>query len=643
MAAYSLPFDARCDLHLSILEAPFRPHRAVQQAVRRELRTASLARYPLTASTEQKGLRAQIAEYLHLQAAWAPDEHILLTNGSDNALKLIAEYVGGEADVLVPWPTYPHMVKFLQDSGALTKLPIKMSSAAPGDNSLALQVAKALGARNHRAVYICSPNLPLGYRVAPDDVRRLASLFPQTIFIVDQAYAEFAAEDDGKAMAKCACDAANGNVVLVRTFSKAFALASLRIGYLVASKDLRTCLSRRWNEKNVTSIAVAAASASLRQLPYYCAQWKEVRRTKSRFGHSIESALTDQHPDSIYGYEYAVGNWVLLSSRDPAALTERFASEFGIEVRNKHDDVPCAVRVAVGTPQQMQRVARAVRMINLHQTMYDGTVVVDLDDTLRAGSRVGGAPLPGAIEFVRRHCERLVVCSNNAAYTPEEIVRDLHAVGFPIELSASHLCTPVSCAAQIARCGRAFVSRPLVVAANIHLVDFILAGSQPAYEPEEYTCAFLLTASTSRLDDRVMLALSFLARARRPIFYSYNEQWIPFANAADASAKPEHFPSDCHSLALPEVGWLVNFLVHHAGGDRRRMIPLGKPSTRMLRAHRKHSINKAPIAAVVGDRVSSDGALARSLRVPFVHVGGDKGTAKRDDFTLRVDSLEELL
>lgn len=654
-ARYALPFDDRCDLHLSILEAPFRPHPAVRKAIRDVLAKEPLSRYPLTDSAPQKKLRRQIADYLALPRDIAPDDHILLTNGSDNALRLIVEqFVHGHRDVLVPWPTYPHMVKFLRGM-KIKKLTVSYFPDRPEEpNGVALKLARELGGKtDYSMVYICSPNLPFGYRVSAEDINQLASLSPSTLFLVDQAYEEFASDyvTDGADMAKFACAAKGENIVVVRSFSKAFALASLRIGYMVAHRRFLERVRSLWNEKNVISLAVAAASASLEHLDYYRARWTIVCETKRYFHHALKGAYSggalDGHLDyEIVGSSSYFGNWILLYARRPDLAVERLAS-LGIEARNKHDDVPHAIRIAVGTHAQMKRVVHAVKLINLHYLMTKergGSILIDLDNTLREGSRAGGRPLSGAVNFVERHVARVVVCSNNAAYTPREIVDDLREAGFSRELSVEQICTPLTRAAQIAQCGRAFAACPLVIAARDELAQFVIPSydSDYDYAVGDYTCAFLLTANADRIGAHEMLALSVLARQHRPIFYSYDEQCCPLESAADWEHDHEIVAGLMRVLAVPEVGTVVDFLVNHAGGDRRMMVPLGKPNAKMALKHVKVNGFAREPAVMIGDSAKSDGGLARALKVPFVHFGGDQASAN-DDFTLCVSSLEELL
>jgi histidinol-phosphate aminotransferase len=112
-------------------------------------------------------------------------------------------------------------------------------------------------------VYLCNPNNPTGTYVATEDVRRFVAGLPQSVLVVvDEAYFEFVERSDYRSMVKEAAEAPN--LVVMRTFSKIYGLAGLRIGYLVGHPEVLAGLRRTQLPFTVTTLAQHAAVEALR-------------------------------------------------------------------------------------------------------------------------------------------------------------------------------------------------------------------------------------------------------------------------------------------------------------------------------------------------------------------------------------------
>ncbi|MBM4320583.1 MAG: histidinol-phosphate aminotransferase family protein, partial [Deltaproteobacteria bacterium] len=156
------------------------------------------------------------------------EEQILVTNGSDDALDLICKtYLDAGERVLLPYPTYTH---FLVHAGARGVYfdPVTYDDPFCGQPE---RLINALTGRT-KLVYLVNPNNPTGVLFHPEEIAHLLQQAPRTLFVVDEAYYEF-----------CGVTAAQmvdhfPNLVVTRTFSKSFGIAGLRVGYVLAHREV---------------------------------------------------------------------------------------------------------------------------------------------------------------------------------------------------------------------------------------------------------------------------------------------------------------------------------------------------------------------------------------------------------------------
>ena len=107
-----------------------------------------------------------------------------------------------------------------------------------------------------------NPNNPTGKIIEIENIERIVKTFPDVLFIVDEAYYEFAKKSC------CHLVFSNKNLIVTRTFSKAFGLASVRLGYVIAHPDLLNNLNKVRNGKSVNSLAQLCGIAALNDLDY---------------------------------------------------------------------------------------------------------------------------------------------------------------------------------------------------------------------------------------------------------------------------------------------------------------------------------------------------------------------------------------
>ncbi len=239
------------------------PSTKVYQALKEYLETANgLNWYPPLFSND---LREKLALYVGSEK-----DNILVTNGSDDSLELIMKTFLDPGDSLVTqYPTYQHALLFARSRGANIVKVVYPDVFEADHKKLIAAIDKST-----KLVYIVNPNNPTGAFLGKQELEEVVNAAPNALVLVDEAYYEFCGESAVPLVQKYE------NVIVTRSFSKAFALAGMRIGYLVASSGIVRQLTRIFNPKSVNTLAQVAASATLDDLGYYDSYVKEVNLAK---------------------------------------------------------------------------------------------------------------------------------------------------------------------------------------------------------------------------------------------------------------------------------------------------------------------------------------------------------------------------
>jgi len=233
---------------LSSNENPYPPLPAVLEVVARSAQ--AMNRYP---DMMARGLTAAIAAHLDV-----PVEHVATGTGSVGVLGQIVTATSGVGDeVVYPWRSfeaYPIVVALSGARGVAVPLTADARHDLPA-------MADAVTDRT-RLVLVCTPNNPTGPVVHADELEALLDRVPRDcLVVIDEAYTEFVR--DPQAPDALALHRTRPNVVVLRTFSKAYGLAGLRVGYAVAHPAVAQALRKTAVPFGVSTIAQDAAVASL--------------------------------------------------------------------------------------------------------------------------------------------------------------------------------------------------------------------------------------------------------------------------------------------------------------------------------------------------------------------------------------------
>ncbi len=224
------------------------------ESVRIAVQSASLDRYP---DRECRLLRNELARRYNVDA-----QRLLIGNGCSELIHLIATALLSAGDsVLIVGPTFAEYERASRIAGgAIVHVDSDPESefAVPVD-----KIEEALDYHEYAAVWICNPNNPTGQSIASSRIEDWMMQYPQTMFIIDESYIEFA-EQTNSLIGRDA-----ENLVVLRSMTKAYSLAGVRLGFAwLSSTLLQTVVERRvpWT---VSSVAQAAGIAVLRDPGHY--------------------------------------------------------------------------------------------------------------------------------------------------------------------------------------------------------------------------------------------------------------------------------------------------------------------------------------------------------------------------------------
>ena len=319
-------------IKLNTNENPYPPSpKAI--AVLQNINSDSLRRYPDPFACE---FCQAVSDVLDVPADW-----VIVGNGSDDVLNILIRACaeGSDRKVVYPMPTYV----LYRTLSAMQ--PAEIVEIAYGEN-FQLPIAE-LAAANGAVTFIASPNSPSGHSVPLDDLRKLAQQV-SGILAIDEAYVDFAEFSALPLVQEF------DNVIVLRTLSKGYSLAGLRLGFGVANPKLLTGLFKVKDSSNIDAIAIAVGTAAMRDQDYKntCAEKIKISRTKLSLDlKSLGFIVLESH-----------GNFVLATS--PQGNAEELylkLKEAGILVRYfNQTGLADKLRITVGNDEQNQDLIKAL-------------------------------------------------------------------------------------------------------------------------------------------------------------------------------------------------------------------------------------------------------------------------------------------
>ena len=291
----------------------------------------SFYRYERYPDITAKLLKNKLSDYVSL-----PVDFIEVYNGSDDALKdIITVFVDRETHVLSYQPSYTQVNTFITTN---TENYMKVNIKNPlGEHEYDFNYCKVAN-----VFYLVNPNNPTGKLLAVEEIEKLLKTYPDTLFIVDEAYYEFAKQSCSHLVVS------HKNLIVTRTFSKAFGLASVRLGYCMGHPDTLSHLRKIRNGKAINSLAQLCGVAALDDLDYLDSRIDEMNDAKKFF--------VDNLPHEYYAVDSQT-NFVLLKTPDSKKLLNKMKdNKILIRDRSSFDNLENCVRITIGSKKQIIRV-----------------------------------------------------------------------------------------------------------------------------------------------------------------------------------------------------------------------------------------------------------------------------------------------
>jgi histidinol-phosphate aminotransferase len=321
-------------IKLNSNENPYPPSPKVLAAVAAAA-DAGLRRYPEPVSDTLRRAAARV---------YGVDlDQVIAGNGSDELLSMLMRCFVGRGDrVAYATPTYS-LYDTLVDIQGGTKATVPYG----GDFS----IPPALARQRAAVTFLCNPNAPSGTLVSRTAIARLARAV-QGILVVDEAYIDFSSAESASCIPLVQ---RHDNVIVLRTFSKSFSLAGLRIGLGFASKDLVAGMMKVKDSYNLNRVSAVAATAALHDLPWMRRNVRRIQRSRD----VLSAALTR------FGFQVYPSQTNFVLARRPDTDLRRVQRELKTQrILIRYFDAPGlddCLRISIGTPDETRTVIAALR------------------------------------------------------------------------------------------------------------------------------------------------------------------------------------------------------------------------------------------------------------------------------------------
>jgi histidinol-phosphate aminotransferase len=334
MPEYHPPLAGRDALRLDFNENTFAASPRVIERLR-QITAEGLTKYP-----EREGVERVAAAHFGLQA-----DQVLLTNGVDEAIHLVcAAFLEEDDEALISTPTF-----FMYDvSASMMTTRLRRVQA---DASLEFPYARFLGAitAKTKLILIASPNNPTGALVARERLLAICAAAPQAAVFVDEAYFHFYGET------VLADIATVPNLLVARTFSKAYGLASLRIGMLAGNAELMKYVRKVSSPYNVNGVALDCLPVALADDAYVEWYAEQVLAGRARMMEGLRALGVDFFPSHA--------NFLLMKIGPRHAELVRAMRARGVLLRDRSADPGCDgyVRITIGVEEHVTRGLAAMK------------------------------------------------------------------------------------------------------------------------------------------------------------------------------------------------------------------------------------------------------------------------------------------
>jgi len=323
---------------LNTNENPYPPSPKVAEAVASEV--LELRRYPEPTSLK---LRTKLGAQFGLSA-----DNVIIGNGSDNILDLIVRCYVNDGKVGQTMPSYSLYPVVAGMSGQATV-------DVPFTRSMQLDV-DAIVAANASVFFLTSPNAPTGVAFPLSQIEAILQR-SDSLLVLDEAYVDFGGESAARLLKDYE------NLIVVRTFSKSYSLAGMRIGFGLASKGVIEMLNRVRDAYNVDRIAQVAAIAALDDVEYFESCCKKVIATREHLRAELDSLGWFTYPSATNFLYTEPKDASKNSGKVVAASLFEYLNNAKVLVRYfpSHPLTDSFIRVSIGTDSEIEVFLNTVK------------------------------------------------------------------------------------------------------------------------------------------------------------------------------------------------------------------------------------------------------------------------------------------
>ncbi|MEO8360430.1 MAG: aminotransferase class I/II-fold pyridoxal phosphate-dependent enzyme [Vicinamibacteria bacterium] len=322
-------------------ENPNPPSEAVRKAVMDALQLGN--RYPRNAGDL---LDALASEHGVLR------ENILLGVGSGELLKsAVIAFVSATRPLVAGLPTFETSTSTAKALG----LPVR---EIPVDKNLRLDLPSMEAASGGSGLlFFCNPNNPTGTVWPTKDIEgmidRVTKTSPQTIILIDEAYAHFAEGNDYWSLAKRAVK--QPNLLVLRTFSKAYGIAGLRVGYAIGVRETLATLRKCTTSAQIPTTSVAAALAALGDTSLVRLQVQETKAQRAAVTRTFQAMGLTVFPSEA--------NFVLVDVKRKPEAFQAACRERGVLVGRPFPGLESHSRISIGSSDEMRQAFEVFKAV----------------------------------------------------------------------------------------------------------------------------------------------------------------------------------------------------------------------------------------------------------------------------------------
>lgn len=298
-------------------------------------RLASITSEDLALYPDESGARRAIRRHF----GFSDEEDFVLTSGADEGIRLVCDgYVQSGERVVMLEPGYA-MYRFYATLAGAVIVPVTVRE----DLGFPVESLRDALASGTRLIVLGDPHNPTGTSVPDGLVADLAAARPDRLILVDEAYAEFAGRTSLPLIARLP------NVLVARTFSKAFGLAGLRIGLLAGHRETIAWLARMRSPYAVNALALVAVEAALQDPAWAASYAAEVRESRGLLREGLSRLGIPSYPSDANFVIARFGN-------DAPQIRQRLRAR-GVLVRDRsgHPLLQGTLRIGVGTREDSRR------------------------------------------------------------------------------------------------------------------------------------------------------------------------------------------------------------------------------------------------------------------------------------------------